>query len=405
MGYTYDSVAGSDAAYHMSTYTRRPVLFVKGRGMRLFDDDGSEYLDFVSGIGAVNLGHAHPAVADAVSCQMSRLVHVSNLYHVENRAQLAEELSRLLGGEWRAFFCNSGAEACEGAIKLARRWGRKNKGERAVRIVTAERSFHGRTMATLAATGQPSKQEMFAPLPHGFSHVPLNDEAALAAELDDTVCAVMLEVVQGEGGVHPCDADYLRAVRRLCDQRGALLVFDEVQTGFWRTGKHAFAYQSREVLPDVVTLAKALANGLPAGAVMARGEASRAFESGDHGSTFGGGPVICAAALATIGALRAERLGENAAAAGARLRAGLQRLASDTDLITEVRGAGLMLAAQLGKPCAAEITAAALERGLVLNNIGTEIIRFLPPLMCGPGEIDTLLSVLSDILVEAGGSS
>jgi len=404
MGALYDTLAATDATFHLPTYARKPVLFVEGRGMRLTDDEGREYLDFVSGIGAVNLGHAHPAVTEAVSRQMSRLVHVSNLYHVEHRAQLAEELSKLLGGGWKAFFCNSGAEACEGAIKLARRWGKAKKGKGTVRIVTAERSFHGRTLATLAATGQPSKQEVFAPLPAGFAHVPLNDAAALDAEVDETVCAVMLEVLQGEGGVYSCDTDYLRLARRLCDERGALLILDEVQTGFWRTGSRAFAHQAHGVLPDVVTLAKALANGLPAGALMARGEAAEAFGTGDHGSTFGGGPAICAAARATIDTLREESLGENATAVGAHLRSGLEGLAVETGAVTEVRGAGLMLAAQLSEPCAADITTAGLTRGLVLNNIGTDVIRFLPPLVCGTGEIDTLLDVLSDILGSIGGS-
>lgn len=400
MGELHEACVAADAAHHLPTYARKPVTFVSGRGMGLRDDEGREYLDFVSGIGAVNLGHAHPAVAQAVCAQMSRLVHVSNLYHVEHRAALAETLSDLLGGGWKAFFCNSGAEACEGAIKLARRWGVAHKGPQASRVITAERSFHGRTLAALAATGQPAKQEAFAPLPEGFSHVALNDLPALEAVLDETVCAVMLEVIQGEGGVYPCDADYLTGVRRLCDERGALLVLDEVQTGFWRTGAHAFAHQAYGVTPDVVALAKALANGLPAGAVVARGSAAEAFQPGDHGSTFGGGPVICAAARATIDALRAEQLGERAEQTGAYLRAGLERLAADSGAITEVRGAGLMVAAHLAEPIAAEIAAAGLGRGLVLNNIGTDTIRFLPPLVCNQAEVDTLLETLTTLLSE-----
>lgn len=398
MGERFDSLVARDSAFMMPTYARKPVLFVEGRGMRLFDDEGREYLDFVSGIGAVNLGHAHPAVTEAVWQQAARLVHVSNLYYVEHRAELAEELSALLGGGWKAFFCNSGAEACEGAIKLARRWGSTNKGVEATRIITAERSFHGRTLAALAATGQPSKHEAFAPLPAGFTHVPLNDLAALEAELDGTVCAVMLEVIQGEGGVYPCDIEYLAAVRTLCDEREVLLVLDEVQTGFWRTGETAFAHQAYGVRPDVVALAKAMANGLPAGAVMATGPAAAAFSPGDHGSTFGGGPVICAAARATIAALRDEELGRRAGIEGAYLRAGLERVARDTRAISEVRGRGLMLAAHFTAPIAADLVAAGLERGLLLNNIGTDIMRFLPPLVCGKAEIDTLLHVLSELI-------
>lgn len=404
MGARYDLLAAKDTAAVMSTYARKPVLFVEGRGMRLYDDDGREYLDFVSGIGAVNLGHAHPAVTEAVWQQMARLVHVSNLYHVEHRAELAEDLSSLLGGGWKAFFCNSGAEACEGAIKLARRWGAKHKGPEATRIITAERSFHGRTLAALAATGQPSKQEAFAPLPPGFTHIPLNDLDALDSEIDSSVCAVMLEVIQGEGGVYPCERDYLTWARRLCDDRGALLIIDEVQTGFWRTGETAFAHQAYGIRPDVVALAKAMANGLPAGAVVAHGPAAEAFEPGDHGSTFGGGPVICAAARATIAALKQEDLGARAARDGAYLRSGLERLARETGAIAEVRGKGLMLAAHLTRPAAADVAAAALGRGLVLNHIGTDIIRFLPPLVCGKAEIDTLLQVLSELLEDGDGA-
>lgn len=405
MGARFDTLATTDARFVQGTYARKPVLFVEGRGMRLYDDEGREYLDFVAGIGAVNLGHAHPAVTEAVCQQMGRLVHVSNLYHVEHRAALAEELSTLLGGGWKAFFCNSGAEACEGTIKLARRWGTTRKGPRATRIITAKRSFHGRTLATLAATGQPSKQEAFAPLPAGFMHVPLNDIAALEAHLDETVCAVMLEVIQGEGGVYPCDEEYLGAVRRLCDERGALLMLDEVQTGFWRTGEAAFAHQAYGVEPDVVALAKAMANGLPAGAVMAHGDAAEVFSPGDHGSTFGGGPVICAAARATVAALADAGLGAHSQQMGAHLRSGLEELARATGAISDVRGRGLMVAAQFKQPIAAELTAAALGHGLVLNNIGTDIVRFLPPLVCGGTEIDTLLDVMSELMEDGVGAS
>ncbi|HET6498916.1 MAG TPA: acetylornithine/succinylornithine family transaminase [Coriobacteriia bacterium] len=403
MGERYDTAAAKDACFIMPTYTRKPVLFVEGRGMRLYDDEGREYLDFVSGLGSVNLGHAHPAVTEAVWCQMARLTQVSNLYHVEHRAELAEELSGLLGGGWKAFFCNSGAEACEGAIKLARKWGRERKGPDAVRIVTAERSFHGRTLGALAATGQPAKQEAFGPLPPGFTHVPLNDVDALEREVDETVCAVMLEVIQGEGGVHPCENEYLAAARRLCDEREALLVLDEVQTGFWRTGESAFAHQAFGVRPDVVAVAKALANGLPAGAVLARGTAADTFEPGDHGSTFSGGPVICAAALATIAALLSEGLGARAGQNGAYLRTRLEDLARATAVIGEVRGRGLMIAAQLTRPIAADLAAAGVARGLLLNNIGTDILRFLPPLVCGKAEIDTLVDTLSELVEQNAG--
>ncbi len=399
MGAHYDEIIALDAAYHMTTYARQPVLFERGEGMRLYDDDGCEYLDFVSGIGVVNLGHAHPAVAEAVARQMRTLVHVSNLYHVEHRAALAGRLSGLAGGEWRTFFCNSGTEAVEGAIKLARRWGKARRGDGCYHVVTAERSFHGRTMAALSATGQPSKQEAFAPLLPGFSHVPLNDIAALEAAITPDTCAVLLEPVQGEGGVYPCDQAYLEAARALCDERDTLLMFDEVQCGCFRTGS-AFAWQGYGVRPDVITLAKALANGLPVGAVMASGSAAEVFSPGDHGSTFGGGPVVCAAALATLGALEAEGLGGNAVAVGAELEAGLRALGERTGAIAEVRGRGLMMAAELVQPRAKAIASACLERGIVLNAIGESVLRLLPPLVCTPHETDILINTLESVLGE-----
>lgn len=396
MGILYDETARLDAAAHMHTYARKPVMFVRGQGMRLYDDDGREYLDFVSGIGAVNLGHSHPFVAAAVGAQMAKLVHVSNLFYVEHRDELAEQLVGLFGGEARVFFCNSGAEANEGAIKLARKWALENK-PGASRVVSALRSFHGRTLATLAATGQQSKQEFFKPLPEGFTHVPLNDIDALDETLDDQVCAVLLEPVQGEGGVWPCSTEYLMAARRLCDERNALLMLDEVQTGCYRTGP-VFAHQEFGVQPDVMTLAKSLANGLPVGAVVARAEVADAFAPGDHGSTFGGGPVVCAAARATLTALADEDLGANADSAGSYLVQRLRGVASRTGAITDIRGMGLMVGVSLARPAAASVAAQALDEQLVVNSIGEDILRFLPPLVCTSEEIDTLLSTLERIL-------
>jgi acetylornithine aminotransferase len=385
-----------DEACVMQTYARKPVMFVRGEGMRLYDDTGAEYLDFVSGIGAVNLGHAHPAVAAAVAEQSVRLVHVSNLFYVEHRAELACDVVRLMGGGMRVFFANSGAEANEGAIKLARRWaGEARPGARTV--VTTHRSFHGRTLATLAATGQAGKQEAFAPLPTGFVHVPLNDIEALEAALDDSAAAFLLEIVQGEGGVWPATAEYLAAAERLCRERGILFMLDEVQTGFFRTGP-AFAHQAFGLSPDVVTLAKAMANGFPVGALVAREEVASAFRTGDHGSTFGGGPVICAAGRATIAGLEAEKLGENAVVAGEYLRRGLEGVAGSTGALADVRGSGLMCGCTLATPIAAIVAAELLDRGIVVNHIGTDILRFLPPLVCSNSEIDTLLTTLSDVM-------
>jgi len=392
-----------DARAIIQTYARKPVLFVRGDGMRLYDDTGAEYLDFVSGIGAVNLGHAHLAVTAALVAQAAKLTHVSNLFYVEHRAELAEEVEALLeGDDWRMFFANSGTEAVEGAVKLARRWAGTHR-PGAYKVVTLERSFHGRTLAALAATGQPSKQEAFAPMPEGFVHVPANDIPALLAAVDDTVAAVMVEIVQGEGGVWPLTAEYVSAVREICDKQDALFIADEVQTGFFRTGP-AFAHQAFDVVPDVITVAKALGNGLPIGGILARGSAADALQPGDHGSTFGGGPAICAAARATLSAMVAEKLDDNAQASGAYLSDQLAQLAESTGAIVDVRGPGLMVGLTLREPIAADVASAALGRGIILNNIGTNILRFLPPLVCGKTEIDTLIAVLSTILDEASAS-
>jgi acetylornithine/N-succinyldiaminopimelate aminotransferase len=400
MGARYEAAVALDAANVMHTYARKPVMFVRGEGMRLFDDEGGEYLDFVSGIGAVNLGHAHPAVTAALCEQAGKLVHVSNLFYVEHRAELAQDVVGLLGGQWKMFFANSGAEAIEGAIKLARRWAGVHK-PGAYKVVSLERSFHGRTLAALAATGQASKQEAFAPMPEGFAHVPANDIVALSAAVDESVAAVLLEVVQGEGGVWPLTSEYLTSARSICDAHGCLLIIDEIQTGFFRTGP-AFAHQSFGITPDVITVAKALANGLPIGGILARDDVAAVLQPGDHGSTFGGGPAICAAGRATVAALIDEDLGANALAMGEYLRAGLAELAEKTGAIADVRGAGLMVGVTLAKPIAAQVAARGLELGIVVNNIGADILRFLPPLVCGKPEIDTLLSTLSNILGETG---
>lgn len=398
MGDALDAARTRDAACVMQTYARKDVLFVSGSGMTLYDDEGREYLDLVSGIGAVNLGHADPVVARAVSEQMKRLVHVSNLFHVEHRAELACDLVRLLGGNMRVFFANSGAEANEGAIKLARKWASQAK-PGAHTVVTALRSFHGRTLATLAATGQPGKQEAFVPLPAGFVHVPFNDIEALDAAIGDDTAAVLLEVVQGEGGVWPASAEYLEAAERLARERGALFMIDEVQTGFYRTGP-AFAHQAFGLSPDVVTLAKAMANGLPIGALVAREEVAHAFVPGDHGSTFGGGPVVCAAARMTIARLEEIGAGGNAAAMGEYLLGGLERLRERTGKLVDVRGTGLMVGCTLAEPIAAVVAASLLSKGVVVNHIGADILRFLPPLVCGRAEIDTLLAILYEALEE-----
>lgn len=384
-----------DAMFVMQTYARKPVTFVRGQGMRLYDDTGKEYLDFLSGIGAVSMGHAHPTVTAAICEQARKLLHVSNLFYVENRGELAAAIDELLGFGWRTFFANSGAEANEGAIKLARKWAGTHK-PGAYKVVSALRSFHGRTLATLAATGQPSKQAAFAPLPAGFLHVPLNDLSAMRAAIDDETVAVLLECIQGEGGVWPCDPEYLTGVRALCDETNTLLVLDEVQTGFFRTGT-PFAFQGYDVEPDIVTMAKGMGNGVPIGAFSARDAVAVSFDRGDHGTTFGGSPLVCAASLATIQAMLDEEIEDNVAAVGAYFRGRL----SEVSGVTGVRGRGLMLGVTLAHPVAQKVVDAALEKGLVFNAVGEYILRFLPPLVCTNDDVDTLMQELAYLIESA----
>ncbi len=386
-----DEMVALDKAYMMNTYARLPVAFVRGRGTRLWDDEGREYLDFLAGLGVVNAGHCHPLVVEAVKKQIERLMHVSNLFYFEHQAPLAKKLSDLAGGGI-CFFGNSGAEANEGAIKLTRRYSNSVDSGR-YEIITAYRSFHGRTMKTLAATGQPEKQRPFEPLPPGFVHVPLNNLAALEAAITEKTSAVMLEPIQGEGGVYPCDLDYLREVRRICDERDILLILDEVQTGVGRTGRF-FAHRHYGIEPDIVTLAKGLANGLPIGAVIAKEKVASCFGPGDHGSTFGGGPVVTAAAIATLSAIEGDRLIENAAEVGDYFKGKLAKLAEKKGL-KDVRGRGLMLAVELSEPRAKEIVNDLLfKRRIVANAIGDAIIRFLPPLCVTKSEVDEVIDAL-----------
>jgi predicted acetylornithine/succinylornithine family transaminase len=383
----------------MTTYAEPPVTLVRGQGTRLWDRDGREYLDFVCGLAVTSLGHAHPAVTAAVAEQAATLSHVSNLYGNELAPEVAATLDRLVGGGTdraggQVFFCNSGAEANECALKLARRFlpgGRHS-------VVSALGAFHGRTLATLSATGQPEKQAPFAPLPPGFGHVPYDDLAALEDALQDqAVGAVLLEPVQGEGGVVVPSSDYLAGVRALCDEAGALLILDEVQTGLGRTG-HWFAFQAQGLAPDMVTMAKALGNGMPVGACWARAEVAAAFSPGDHGSTFGGQPLALAAARATLAVMEAEDVCGRARRAGDRLARGLAGL----DQVGGVRGQGLLLAAQLEGPAAREAAAAAMERGLLVNPVRPDALRLAPPLLVTDDEVDRALGILGDVL--AGGA-
>jgi predicted acetylornithine/succinylornithine family transaminase len=393
---TYDELVALDASAVMGTYARLPVAFVRGEGSRLYDTEGREYLDFVTGLAVCSLGHAHPEVAEAIAEQARTLLHVSNLYYNDVQPRVAAHLDRLLGPGGRVFFANSGAEANECAIKLARRHGQLSRGAERYHVVSALNSFHGRTLSALAATGQPAKQARFQPLPPGFSQVPYGDVAALQAEADRLgagLAAVLLEAVQGEGGVNVAPPGYLEAVRELCNRTGALLMIDEVQTGLGRTGRW-FGFEHFGIRPDVVTLAKALGSGVPIGACWARAEIAKAFEPGDHATTFGGQPLAARAALATLEIMERERVPERAARAGARLAEGLAR----TPGVVGVRGLGLLLAAELDGLDARAVANACLERGLIVNAVTGSALRFAPSLLVSDEEVDEALTVVAKVL-------
>jgi predicted acetylornithine/succinylornithine family transaminase len=390
----FDEIKRLDAEHVMQTYGRLPVAFVRGEGTKLWDSEGREYLDFLSGLAVTSLGHAHPEGAEAIAEQANTLLHVSNLYYNDVQPRVAEQLDALLGGGGRVFFCNSGAEANECAIKLARRYGQKHGGPDRYHVISAYGSFHGRTLTTLAATGQPQKQETFQPLPDGFRQVLFDDFAALASAMDDRVAAVMLEPVQGEGGVNPASTEYLHAVRQLCDEREALLIMDEVQTGLGRTGEW-FGFQHSGVQPDVVTMAKALGNGMPIGGCWARDDVASAFAPGDHATTFGGQPLAARAALAVLEIMQREDVPAKAARAGERLT----RALAEIDGVAEVRGAGLLIAAELSEGHAAPAAAqACLDHGLVVNAVTPTALRFAPSLLVSDDEIDEAAAIVAKVL-------
>jgi acetylornithine/N-succinyldiaminopimelate aminotransferase len=387
----------------MPTYRTPPLTFVRGEGAALFTADGDAYLDFLSGLAVTSLGHAHPAVTRAVSDQAASLTHTSNLFITPPAVQLAERLARITGwDDARTFLCNSGAEANEAAIKLARRHG-LSRSPTKVRLVTLEGSFHGRTLATLEATGQTAKHAPFVPLAGFVDHVPHDDPDAVRDAVGPDTSAVLLEVIQGEGGVRLVPDEVLLAAREACDAHDALLIVDEVQTGVARTGEW-FAWQGSPIVPDVITLAKALANGLPIGACVAHGSAADALGPGDHASTFGGNPVTCAAAVAVIDTITEESLVARARRAEARLRGALDVVAADREVVTGARGRGLLLAIELSAPVAAEVEAACRDRFLIVNAVGPDLVRLAPPLIVSDEEIDLAAAALGDAVraVEEG---
>jgi acetylornithine/N-succinyldiaminopimelate aminotransferase len=384
-----------------ATYQRFPVVFQKGRGCKLWDTAGKSYTDFVAGIAVCNLGHAHPRVSAAVSRQAETLLHVSNLYYTLPQVDLAAWLVENSFAD-RVFFGNSGAEANEAAIKLARRYFKDRGEENRFRIVTMQRSFHGRTMATLSATGQEKVRKGFDPVLEGFDFVPFNDAAALRARIGSATCAVMLEPIQGEGGVRCPDEKYLQTVRKICDETGTLLIFDEIQTGMGRTGA-LFAYQHFGIEPDIMTLAKALANGLPIGAMLARETIAAAFGPGSHASTFGGTPIVTAAALEVCKILVEEQVIENGKAAGSYFKEKLLELKDRHAIIEDVRGLGLLLGMKL-KINGAPLVKQCMQNGFLINCIQDRILRFIPPLIISEEEIDRLVECLDGIFAEAASS-
>lgn len=390
------TVIQMDADYMIGFVKRLPVVFVRGEGMKLWDADGKEYLDFLSGIGVCGLGYSHPRLVSAISKQAGELMHVSNLFHVPQQPMLGKRLTEL-SGLGKAFFCNSGAEANEAAMKLARRYSKQKYGANKHEIITFYGSFHGRTMAAVTATAQPKYHEGFEPMVPGFKYVAFNDLDAVKAAVTEDTCAIMLEPVQGESGVHAAKPEFMSGLRQLCDEKGIVLIMDEVQSGLGRTGRW-FAHEHYGIKPDIMTLAKTLGGGFPIGACLATEEVATGFVPGNHSSTFGGNPLACSAALAALDIMDQEGLVENSAEVGAYLKGRLAEFARQRDDVLEVRGQGLMVAIEFKKDFAPELGLECLKRGLVVNPIGKNIIRVLPPLIARKEHVDSAMRILSESL-------
>ena len=386
------------ADHIMSTYNRLPVQFERGEGIWLWDSEHKQYLDALSGISVCGLGHAHPAVTQAIADQAGILVHTSNLYGIALQAQLADRLCELSGME-RVFFSNSGAEANEAAIKIARLYGH-GRGIDSPAIIVMDNSFHGRTLATLTATGNRKVQAGFEPLVQGFIRVPYNDLDAIrtVAENSSDVVAILVEPIQGEGGINIPDDDYLEGIRSLCDDNHWLMMLDEIQSGMGRTGKW-FAWQHSNAIPDVATLAKALGNGVPIGACLARGKAAEVMQPGTHGSTFGGNPLACRAAIAVLEVVEKEQLVNHAATLGEQLLAGFTTALSGLEGVTEIRGLGLMIGIELDRPCT-ELVVKAIEQGLLINVTAERVVRLLPPLITTEKQADMIIDQVSELIRE-----
>lgn len=380
----------------MNTYNRLPVAFTHGQGVWLIDSSGNEYLDALSGIGVNGLGHRHPTLTLALQDQINKLVHTSNIYRVREQEQLADQICALSGMD-AVFFANSGSEANEAALKLVRLFGHQN-GEPEAQTLVMEHAWHGRTLATLAATGSEKARKGFEPFPSGFIRIPYNNLAAVeaAAKHDTRIRAVWLEVLQGEGGIMVAEPDYVRGLRQICDDRGWLLMVDEVQSGIARTGRW-FGYQWSDIRPDVITLAKGLGSGIPIGACVARGRAATVFGPGNHGTTFGGGPLACRAGLETLRVIEQDRLLDNAHARGQQLRTGLAQMLEGLPGVKSIRGQGLMVGIELDRPCGV-LAARALDKKLLINVTQERVIRLLPPLIISPAEVDEIVARLCPLI-------
>ena len=383
--------------YVAKNYGRYPIGLVRGKGTAVWDASGKKYIDFVAGLAVDNLGHCPPTVVKAIRKQAGKLLHVSNLYHIEPQSQLAAELTRLTFAD-KFFFCNSGTEANEAAIKLARRWFYDNGQSKRYEIITMNDSFHGRTMASLSATAQKKIHTGFTPLLPGFKYVPFNNIAALKKALTKKTCAVLIELIQGEGGVNLAQETYLKTLRKICNEKGILLIFDEIQTGFGRTGR-LFAYERYKIKPDIITLAKALGGGIAIGAMGSTNKIIESFSPGTHGATFGGNPLACAASLASLKTLTKKGFLKKTSSTGDYFLEQLYGLRKKFSMIREVRGIGLMLAIELDRP-GAEVVTNCMKEGLLINCIQQNTIRFLPPLIITRKEIDLLIKTLSKIFTK-----
>jgi predicted acetylornithine/succinylornithine family transaminase len=396
---TTDELMALSEKYIMSTYKRFPIVLVRGSGAKVWDSNGKEYLDFVAGIAVCSLGHSHPKVVEAIKKQVEILTHVSNLYHIEPQILYAKKLMEHSFAD-KAFFCNSGAEANEAAIKLARKYAYENMGKGKYELITMKDSFHGRTMATVTATGQTKFHVGFEPLLDGFNYVPFDNISALRDAITDKTCGVLLEPIQGEGGVRIPDDKYLSEVRKICDDKGILMILDEVQVGMGRTGT-LFAYEHYNVEPDIVTLAKAVGNGFPIGVMMAIDRVASAFQPGNHASTFGGNPLAMAAALATLETIVNDGILENVRKVGTYFIKKLHELKKGSSIIKEIRGRGLIIGIEISID-GSQIVNACMDRGLLINCTGGSVLRFVPPLTITEKDVDAAVTILDEVLVHIG---